>query len=112
LPDRRGFLTRLAFLFGGVIGALILPSSMVKNDSVFAVEKKERAIEKKQSDLLAACQNVAKRMGVFRDSTNIWHYANDGEIEMTWTMILPPEKSIDESTLKLAQQVNSLVQSN
>jgi hypothetical protein len=49
-------------------------------------------------------------MGVFRDGTNIWHYANDGEIEMTWTMILPPEHSIDENTAHLAKQLNSLAQ--
>jgi hypothetical protein len=51
-------------------------------------------------------------MGVFRDGTNIWHYANDGEIEMTWTMVLPPEHSIDDSTAALAEQLNTLAQAN
>ena len=108
MPDRRGFLTRLALL---LTGAVILPSVIASNNLVFADERKERpSIGRKQRDLLTACQNVAKRMGVFRDGTNIWHYANDGEIEMTWTMILPPEHSIDENTAHLAKQLNSLAQ--
>ena len=110
MPDRRNFLTRLAIL---LTGAVILPSVIVRNNLAFADDRRERpSIGRKQRDLLAACQNVAKRMGVFRDGTNIWHYANDGEIEMTWTMILPPEHSIDDSTAALAEQLNTLAQSN
>ncbi|HKM51738.1 MAG TPA: hypothetical protein VJZ75_11225 [Candidatus Bathyarchaeia archaeon] len=107
MPDRRSFLTRVALL---VTGAVMLPSVIVSNSLVHADDRYRPSIGRKQRDLLAACQNVAKRMGVFRDGTNIWHYANDGEIEMTWTMVLPPEHSIDENTAALAQQLNSLAQ--
>ena len=111
LPDRRGFLTRVALLFGGMIGALMLPNGLVRNDLVFAVGQKDRAIGRKQRDLLAACQTVSNQLGVFR-TMMIEHYANDGEVEMTWTMILPPENSIKDSTVNLAQQINSLAQNN
>ncbi len=104
LSDRRRFLTRLALLFGGAVGALVLPSDLIKNNSVMAIGQK-------QSDLLAACQSVAGRMGVLR-TMSIEHYANDGQIEMTWAMILPSENSIDQSTDQLAQQLASLAQSH
>lgn len=90
----------------------MLPSGLVRNDLVFAVGQKDRAIGRKQSDLLAACLAVSNRMGVFR-TMMIEHYMpNDGEIEMTWTMILPPENSITDSTLNKAQQINSLAQNS
>lgn len=107
MSDRREFLTRLALLFAG---AVMFPSAIVSNNPVFADERKEKpSIGRKQRDLLAACQKAAQRMGVFRDSTNIWHYAPDGEIQMTWTMSLPPEDSIDSSTEQIALQILKIV---
>jgi len=107
LSNRREFLTRLALLFAG---ALMVPSTMISNNPVGADERTERpSIGRKQRELLAACQKTAQRMGVFRDSTNITHYALDGEIEMTWTMILPPEKSIDDSTRNKALEILKVI---
>jgi len=92
-------LTRLALL---AAGAAVLPSVIFSNNRVSADGP---TIGPRQRDLLAACKGVAKRMGVFRASTNITHYAPDGQIEMTWTMILPPENTIDDATEQLAQQI-------
>jgi hypothetical protein len=64
---------------------------------------------RKQRDLLQACQTITSRMCVFR-TMMIEHYVPDGEVEMTWDMILPPENSIDEATVRLARQVCSLAQ--
>ena len=116
MPDRRGFLSKLAVFCGGLIGTVLLPNSVAKNDIVHASVQPDQnwfgGIQPKQSDLLAACHDVAKRMGVFRDSTPIWHYANDGEIEMTWTMNIPPENTIDGNTDALAQKISALANSN
>lgn len=107
LLDRRRFLTRLALLLGG---AVIFPSTIVSNDTVFATEHKEKGgMGRKQRDLLEACQTITSRMCVFR-TMMIEHYAPDGEIEMSWDMILPPENTIDEATVKFARQVCSLAQ--
>ena len=85
--------------------------NIVSKSLVFADDGRTRpSIGRKQRDLLAACQKTAQRMGVFRDSTNIWHYSPDhGEVFMTWTMVLPPEESIDSSTEQAAQQILQIV---
>ena len=82
---------------------------------MFADKKKERSsigpeqeprLLQRQRDVLAACQKAAQRLHVFRDSTNITHYLPDhGEIHMTWTMILPPEDSIEPAIETVAQNI-------
>lgn len=100
-------MTRLGLLFAG---AVMLPSTIASNNPVSAGGRRipGPSIGPKQRDILAACQKTAQRFGVFRDSTNITEYASDGEILMTWTMILPPETSIDDSMEQIAQQILSI----
>lgn len=44
------------------------------------------------------------RSGMLRAS-EIFHYANDGQIQMDWTVAIPPEDQISADDDNIAQQV-------
>ncbi len=85
-----------------MIGALLLPIDMTGKSSVSAVEQK-------QSDLIEAMQTVAQRMGLYH-GMEMWNMGADGGAEMTWTMVLPSEDSISQSTDQLARQIIAMAQ--
>ncbi len=87
-----------------MIGALLLPFEMTEKSSV-------SAIGQKQSDLLEAMQTVAQKMGLYR-GMEMWGMGADGGAEMTWTMSLPPEDSISQSTDQLARQIIAMAQNS
>lgn len=66
------------------------------------------AVGQKQLHLLLASKLLMEKTGMLR-AMSIFHYANDGEIEMDWTVALPPEDAISAEADNLAQQVLSLV---
>lgn len=67
------------------------------------------AIGNKQLRLLLASKALLEKAGMLRASS-IFHYAPDtGEIEMDWTVAIPPENNISSQIDSLAQQVLALV---
>jgi hypothetical protein len=67
------------------------------------------AIGNKQSRLLLASMALLEKGGMLRASS-IFHYAPDtGEIEMDWSVSIPPEDNISPQIDSLAQQVLTLV---
>lgn len=39
----------------------------------------------------------------------MFHYANDGQIQMDWSIVIPAEENVSADTANLAQQVLNLV---
>lgn len=69
------------------------------------------AIGNKQLRLLLASKALLEKTGMLRASS-IFHYAPDtGEIEVDWSVVIPPENSISSQIDSLAQQVLTLVNS-
>jgi len=67
------------------------------------------AIGNKQLRLLLASKALLEKAGMLRASS-IFHYAPDtGEIEMDWSVAIPPEDSITPQIDALAEQVLALV---
>lgn len=104
MSNRRGFLKRgLGALLGSVFGFLIVPN--LKSNATVDVS----AIGNKQLRLLLASKALLEKAGMLRASS-IFHYAPDtGEIEMDWTVAIPPENNISSQIDSLAQQVLALV---
>jgi hypothetical protein len=104
LSNRRGFLKKgLGALLGSALGFLIVPN--LKPSATVDVS----AIGNKQLQLLLASKALLEKAGMLRASS-ITHYAPDtGEIEMNWTVSIPPENSISSQINSLAQQVLALV---
>jgi len=102
LSDRRNFLKRSAqTILGSVIAFLALPQLRTQPDV--------SAIGEKQLRLLLAAKALAEKAGMLR-AYSIYHYALDtGEIEMDWSVIIPPEDSITADTDNLAREVLALV---
>ena len=106
MSNRRGFLKGgLGALLGSALGFLIVPN--LKPSATVDVS----AIGNKQLRLLLASKALLEKAGMLRASS-IFHYAPDtGEIEMDWTVAIPPENSISSQIDSLAQQVLALVNS-
>jgi hypothetical protein len=104
LSNRRGFFKRgLGVLLGSALGFLIVPN--LKPSTTVDVS----AIGNKQLRLLLASKALLEKAGMLRASS-IFHYMPDtGEIEMDWTVAIPPEDSISSQIDSLAQQVLALV---
>jgi hypothetical protein len=67
------------------------------------------AIGNKQLRLLLASKALLEKAGMLRASS-IFHYAPDtGEIEMDWSVAIPPEDNISPQIDALAEQVLALV---
>ena len=104
MSNRRGFLKKgLGALLGSALGVLMLPN--LEQSATVDVS----AIGNKQLRLLLASQALLEKAGMLRASS-ISHYASDtGQIEMDWTVWIPPEGSISSQLDSLAQQVLALV---
>jgi hypothetical protein len=103
LSDRRGFLKRgLGVLLGSALATFALPSLSTPVEDV-------SAIGNKQLRLLLASKALLEKAGMLRASS-IFHYAPDtGEIELNWSVSVPPEDSITPELDALAQKVLALV---
>lgn len=104
MSNRRGFLRRgVAGLLGTALGFLVLPQ--LRSSGTVDVS----AIGDKQLRLLLASKALLEKAGMLRASS-LYHYLPDtGEIEMDWSVSIPPEDSISPQIDKLAQQVLALV---
>jgi hypothetical protein len=104
LSSRRGFLRKgLSVLLGSALGAIALPALST------APTVEVSAIGDRQLRLLLASKALLEKAGMLRASS-IFHYAPDtGEIQMDWTVSIPPEDSISPEIDALAQNVLTLV---
>ena len=67
------------------------------------------AIGNKQLRLLLASKALLEKAGMLRASS-LFHYLPDtGEIELDWSISIPPENNITSQLDSLAQQVLTLV---
>ncbi len=106
MSHRRGFLKRgLGVLLGSALGFLIVPN--LKPSATVDVS----AIGNKQLRLLLGSKALLEKAGMLRASS-IFHYTPDtGEIEIDWSVVIPPENRIPSQIDSLAQQVLALVNS-
>lgn len=103
LSDRRSFFKRgLKVVLGGLFGFLTLPQlTQSANFDAYAMGQK-------QLHLLLASKKLMDKSGMLR-AWSIFHYANNGEIQMDWTLAIPPEDQISAETDDLAQRVLALI---
>jgi hypothetical protein len=66
------------------------------------------AIGEKQLRLLLASKAFLEKAGILR-AMSIFHYANDGQIETDWSVVIPREDDISPETDNLARLVQALV---
>jgi hypothetical protein len=104
LSNRRSFLKRgISVILGSAIAFFALPQ-LGKNESVDV-----SAIGNKQLRLLQASKGLLDKAGMLR-GFSIFQYAPDmGEIEMDWSVNIPPEDEISPEIDNLATQVLALV---
>lgn len=104
MSDRRGFLKRgLGVLLGSALSFLALPQLGTK------ITVDVSAMGVKQLRLLLASKALLEKAGMLRASY-ISHYLPDaGEIEMDWSVSIPPEDNITPQLDSLAQQVMAIV---
>jgi hypothetical protein len=103
MSNRRNFLKRgIGVLFGSVLGIIALPQLGT------GATTEVSAIGDKQLRLLLASKALLEKVGMLRASS-IFHNAPDGEIEMNWSVSIPPEDRITSNIDSLAQQVLALV---
>jgi hypothetical protein len=104
LSNRRGFLKKgLGALLASTVALLSLPG--LKTTPTADVS----AIGNNQLTLLLASKAFLEKAGMLRASS-IFHYAPDtGEIQVDWTVSIPPEGEISPQLTALAQHVLSLV---
>ena len=96
---KRGF----GILLGTAVGFFALPKLGTRTTVDVS------AIGNKQLRLLLASKALLEKAGMLRASS-IFHYAPDtGEIEMDWSVVIPPEDSISPQIDALAEQVLALV---
>ena len=104
MSERRNFLKRgIQVLLGSIFAFVALPQ-LQKQPAGFEAF----AMGSKQLHLLLASKKLMEKTGMLR-AMSIWHYANDGEIQMDWTVAIPPENQISSDTDSLAQLVIALV---
>ena len=93
----------IGVLLGGALSFLAIPHLGTRASSEVS------AIGNKQLRLLLASKALLEKAGMLRASS-IFHYLPDtGEIEMDWSVSIPPEDNITSQTDGLAQQVLALV---
>ncbi len=93
-----------AAILGSIVSLLAVPQLNPR------ASMEVSAIGEKQLRLLLASKALLEKAGMLR-AMSIFHYAPDSdEIEMDWTVILPPEDHITQDVDDLAQQVLSLVE--
>jgi hypothetical protein len=104
LSNRRGFLKRgIGVLLGSALSLFALPQLGTKTTVNVS------AIGTKQLQLLLASKALLEKAGMLRASS-IFHYLPDtGEIEMDWSVSIPPEDDISPQIDSLAQQVLATV---
>ena len=104
MSNRRGFLkSGLGVLLGSALSFFALPQLGTK--TIVEVS----AMGNKQLRLLLASKALLEKSGMLRASS-IFHYLPDtGEIEMDWSVSIPPEDNITPELDSLAQQVMALV---
>jgi hypothetical protein len=104
MADRRGFLKRgFGILLGSALGFFALP--WLGSKTTVDVS----AIGTKQLRLLLASKALLEKAGMLRASS-IFHYGPDTEeIEMDWSVAIPPEDNISPQLDALAGQVLALV---
>jgi hypothetical protein len=104
MSNRRGFLKRgIGFLLGSALSLFALPQLGTK------APVNVSAIGSRQLQLLLASKALLEKAGMLRASS-IFHYLPDtGEIEMDWSVSIPPEDDITPQMDSLAQQVLATV---
>lgn len=104
MSNRRGFLRRgIAGLLGTALSLVVLPQ--LGTSPTVEVS----AMGDKQLRLLLASKALVEKAGMLRASS-ISHYLSDtGEIEMDWSVSIPPEQNISQQIDNLAKQVLALV---
>jgi hypothetical protein len=104
LSNRRGFLKRgIGVLLGSALSLFALPQLGTKTTVNVS------AIGTKQLQLLLASKALLEKAGMLRASS-IFHCLPDtGEIEMDWSVSIPPEDDISPQIDSLAQQVLATV---
>lgn len=93
--------------FGIILGTTLSLFALPKLGTRTTVDVS--AIGTKQLRLLLASKALLEKAGMLRASS-IFHYAPDtGEIEMDWSVAIPPEDNISPEIDTLASQVLALV---
>jgi hypothetical protein len=93
----------IGVLLGGALSFLALPQLGTRTPVEVS------AIGNKQLRLLLASKALLEKAGMLRASS-LFHYLPDtGEIEMDWSVSIPPEDNISSQIDGLAQQVLALV---
>ena len=103
-PSRRNFLKKgLLGVFGGLFGLYAVPQLITTSPRTNV-----SAMGQKQLDLLLASQRLMEKMGILR-ALGIAEYANNGQVQMDWTVWIPPEEQISSDADNLALQVLQLI---
>ncbi len=104
MSNRRSFLKKgVGVLLGSALSFIALPQ--LRTEATVDVS----AIGNKQLRLLLASKALLEKAGMLRASS-LFHYAPDtGEIELDWSVSIPPEDNINSQIDSLAQQVLALV---
>jgi len=109
MSERRSFFKKAArILLGSAIGLAALPQLP---QLVQATSPPTFAIGTKQWQLLIASKKLLEKAGILK-AQSLFHYANDGQIQMDWSIVIPAEENISTDTANLAQQVLNLVGQN
>jgi len=103
MSNRRRFLKRgIGVVLGSILSFLALPKLGTR------ISTDVSAIGDKQLQLLQATMGLLQKAGMLRASS-IFHYALDSEIEMDWSVAIPPEDEISPQINNLAQQILALI---
>jgi hypothetical protein len=102
-PGRRNFLKKgLLGVLGGLFGLYTVPHLITTFPGTNV-----SAMGQKQLDLLLASKRLMEKTGILR-AFAISQYANNGEVQMDWTVWIPPEEEISSDADNLARQVLQL----
>jgi hypothetical protein len=106
LSDRRGFFKKAAkMLLGSAIGFAAFPQIP---QLMQATSPPTFALGQKQLQVLLASKKLMERFGMLR-AQSIFHYSNDGQIMMDWSVVIPSEENISNDAANIAQQVLNIV---
>lgn len=102
--DRRNFIKKgLLGVFGGLFGLYAVLQLITTSPSTNVA-----AIGQKQLDLLLASKRLMEKTGILR-ALSISQYANNGDVQMDWTVWIPSEEEISSDADSLARQVLQLI---
>lgn len=103
MSNRRRFLKRgIGVVLGSILSFLVLPKLGT------SISTDVSAMGDKQLRLLQATMGLLQKAGMLR-AQSVFHYSPDSEIEMDWSVAIPPEVEISPQTDNLAQQILALI---